>query len=53
MPNAGHLYELFHDWTPDAETRGASWSTIRHGFMDFLVSFPPPKDCCIASLPDM
>ena len=21
MPNAGHLYELFHDWTPDAEVR--------------------------------
>jgi predicted TIM-barrel fold metal-dependent hydrolase len=21
MPNAGHLYELFHDWTPDADTR--------------------------------
>jgi predicted TIM-barrel fold metal-dependent hydrolase len=21
MPNAGHLYELFHDWTPDETTR--------------------------------
>ena len=21
MPNAGHLYELFHDWTPDEATR--------------------------------
>ena len=21
MPDAGHLYELFHDWTPDLETR--------------------------------
>jgi 2-pyrone-4,6-dicarboxylate lactonase len=21
MPNAGHLYELFHDWTPDADVR--------------------------------
>ncbi len=32
MPDAGHLLDLFNDWTPDAGYRAsASSSTIRRG----------------------
>jgi len=29
MPDDGHLRDLFHGWTPDNETAGASRSMLR------------------------
>ena len=34
-PDVGHLYELFHDWTPDAATRRRYSSTTRRTVYGF------------------
>ena len=35
MPDAGHLLDLFNDWTPDEARGGKSWSTTRRGSTGF------------------
>jgi predicted TIM-barrel fold metal-dependent hydrolase len=35
MPDAGHLFELFQQWTPDKATQNVSSSPIRPNFTDF------------------